>query len=105
MTKYGQTTDYKASEHVKVLERYLGKNVLDFILVNSKNPKKKALSWYEEYGEHPVEDNLKSTNYKIIRKDLIKDVMVTKDKSDELRRSIIRHDSKKLASEVMNLIS
>ncbi|MEK7160176.1 MAG: gluconeogenesis factor YvcK family protein [Patescibacteria group bacterium] len=105
MTKYGQTTNYKASEHVKVLERYLGKNVLDFILVNSKNPKKKALSWYEEYGEHPVEDNLKSTNYKIIRKDLIKDVMVTKDKSDELRRSIIRHDSKKLASEVMNLIS
>ncbi len=104
MTKYGQTTNFKASEHLKVLERYLGKNILNFVLINSKSPKKKALIWYEEYGEHPVEDNLKNTNYKVIRKDLIKDVVMTKDKSDELRRSIIRHDSKKLAQEVMNLI-
>lgn len=105
MTKYGQTTKYKASDHIKTLEEYLGKNVLDFVLVNSKSPKKKALSWYEEYGEHPVEDDLKQNkNYKIIRKDLIKDVIITKSAGDELRRSIIRHDSKKLASEVMNLI-
>lgn len=106
MTKYGQTTKYKASDHIKTLEEYLGKNVLDFVLVNSKNPKKKALSWYEEYGEHPVEDNLKQNkNYKIIRKDLIKDVIISKSAGDQLRRSIIRHDSKKLASEVMSIIS
>ena len=105
MTKYGQTTKYKASDHIRTLEEYLGKNVLDFVLVNSKSPKKKALSWYEEYGEHPVEDNLKNTNYKVIRKDLIKDVIITKSAGDQLRRSIIRHDSKKLASEVMSIIS
>lgn len=105
MTKYGQTTNYKASEHVKTLEKYLGKNVLDFVLVNSKMPKKQVLLWYEEYGEHPVSDDLKENiKYKIIRKDLIKDVVTSKSTGDELRRSIIRHDSKKLASEVMNLI-
>ena len=105
MTKYGQTTNFKASNHVKVLEEYLGKNVLDFILVNKTLPKKKVLSWYEEFSEHPVEDDLKKSNsYKVIRKDLIKDVVIKKPESDELRRSIIRHDSVKLAQEVMNLI-
>lgn len=105
MTKYGQTTNFKASNHVKALEEYLGKNVLDFVLVNKKLPKKQVLSWYEEYHEHPVEDDLgHSLNYKIIRKDLIKDVVITKNPNDDLRRSIIRHDSGKLAEEIMNLI-
>lgn len=105
MTKYGQTTNFKASDHLKVLEEYLGIGVLDFVLVNKTLPKKRVLSWYEDYEEHPVRDDLKeNTKYKIIRKDLIKDVVITKDKSDELRRSIIRHDSKKLAQEVINLI-
>lgn len=105
MTKYGQTTKYKASDHIKTLEEYLGKGILDYVLINSKRPKKQVLGWYEEYGEHPVEDNLKDTAYKIIRKDLIKDVVIAKSVGDQLRRSIIRHDSKKLAQEVMNLIS
>lgn len=105
MTKYGQTTKYKASDHIKTLEEYLGKGILDYVLINSKRPKKQVLGWYEEYGEHPVEDNLKDTLYKVIRKDLIKDVVIAKSVGDQLRRSIIRHDSKKLAQEVMNLIS
>ena len=105
MTKYGQTTNFKASDHLAVLEEYLGRDVLDFCLVNKTLPKKKVLSWYEEYGEHPVEDDLKNNkNIKVIRKDLIKDVIITKSASDELRRSIIRHDSAKLANEIMNLI-
>ena len=106
MTKYGQTTNYTASDHVRTLEEYLGKNVLDFVLVNNTSPKKKVLSWYEEYDEHPVEDDLKpNKNVKIVRKDLIRDVIITKSASDELRRSIIRHDSGKLAEEVMSLMN
>lgn len=103
MTKYGQTTKFKASDHINALEKYLGKNVLDFVLVNSKKPKKQVLSWYQEYEEYPVQDDLDG-KYKIIRKDLLKDVVIEQNPSDELRRSIIRHDSRKLASEVMNLI-
>ena len=104
MTKYGQTTNFKASNHIKALEEYLGKNVLDFVLVNKKLPKKQVLSWYEEYHEHPVEDDLEQDlGYKIIRKDLIKDVVITKNPNDDLRRSIIRHDSGKLAKEIMEL--
>lgn len=106
MTKYGQTTDYKASDHLGVLEEYLGKGVVDYVLVNSRLPKQQVLSWYEEYHEQPVEDDLPdNSKYKIIRKDLIKDVVITKDENDQLRRSLIRHDSEKLATEIMDLIA
>jgi uncharacterized cofD-like protein len=106
MTKYGQTTNYNASEHVKILEEYLVKGILDFVLVNKTLPRKQVLSWYEEYHEHPVVDDLQvNSKYKILRKDLIKDMIIKKSASDELRRSIIRHDSTKLAAEIMDMIS
>jgi uncharacterized cofD-like protein len=106
MTKYGQTTNHKASDHIKTLEEYLGKGVLDFVLVNDKKPKKTVLSWYEQYNEYPVEDDLKEKyKFNVIRKDLLKDIVIEQNPVDVRRRSIIRHDSAKLAAEVMELIS
>lgn len=105
MTKYGQTTLYSAKNHIDDLERYLGKGVIDYILINSKMPHKNALSWYEEYGEHPVLDDIDENHYKVIRKSLIKDVIVKADKNDMLRRGIIRHDPEKLAGELIKIIN
>ncbi len=105
MTKYGQTSHYSAKKHIEEFEKYLGKGIIDYVLVNSKNPKKSVLSWYEEYDEFPVADDLNdSESFEIIRKDLLKDVVITPEASDKLRRSIIRHDSKKLADAVMQLV-
>lgn len=104
MTKYGQTSKYGAKKHIAELEKYLGHGVIDFVLVNSKKPKKTVLSWYEEYDEFPVKDDLSEKNsFRIVRKDLIRDVFVSQNTSDKLRRSIIRHDSRKLANEVMEI--
>ncbi len=106
MTKYGQTTRYSAKDHLKDLEKYLGKNVIEYILVNSKMPREKTLYWYKEFEEFPVKDDLDfSKNIKIIRKNLIKDILIPKDSTDELRRSMIRHDSEKLAAEIINIIT
>ncbi len=104
MTKYGQTTQYSAKAHVDDLEKYLGKGVLDYVLINSKMPRKATLSWYEEFGEHPVTDDLKETNYKVLRKNLIRDVIIKADQNDMLRRGIIRHDPDKLAKEIIEII-
>jgi uncharacterized cofD-like protein len=101
MTKYGQTTGYSAVDHLATIEKYLGKGVIDFILVNSKMPTKKVLSWYEEYDEYPVTDDLKtSNNFEIIRKDLLKDVIISQNSNDSLKRSIIRHDGPTAHAEV-----
>ena len=106
MTKHGQTTNYSAKDHVEDIEKYLGIGVIDYVLVNSKLPRRDTLSWYEEFEEYPVKDDLEeSKDYEIIRKNLIKDVIVKNTDHDELRRSIIRHDSEKLAQEVIKIIN
>ncbi len=106
MTKHGQTTNYSAKDHVEDIEKCLGIGVIDYVLVNSKLPRRDTLSWYEEFEEYPVKDDLEeSKDYEIIRKNLIKDVIVKNTDHDELRRSIIRHDSEKLAQEVIKIIN
>ncbi len=105
MTKYGQTTHYTALDHVNDLEKYLGKNIINTVLVNSTRPSKKTLAWYEDFDEQPVLDDLKgSEGYSIKRSDLLRNVLLGKNSSDSLKRSIIRHDPEKLAATVMDLL-
>ena len=105
MTKYGQTTHYKATDHLKDLEKYVGKEVIDTILINSTRPNKKTLSWYEDFDEQPVVDDIRNTDvYNVVRENLLKNVLLSSS-SDTLKRSIIRHDPDKLAGAVMKLIN
>lgn len=106
MTKHGQTTHYSAKDHIADVEKYLGKSILDYVVVNTKRPRKETLSWYQEFEEYPVTDDLNETKqYKIIRENLIKDIVVKNTDHDILRRSIIRHDPEKLAKEVIKIIN
>lgn len=100
MTKYGQTTGYTASDHLNDLEKYIGKGVLDAVLINIKKPGKQALAWYKDSKEYPVLDDIKDGK-KAIRANLIRDVILGRASSDTLKRSIIRHDPEKLAQEII----
>lgn len=104
MTKYGQTTHYTARDHILDLEQYLGKGTIDTILINTKHPSKETLSWYEDFDEQAVQDNISGLNYYVLRKDLLKNTILKKSPTDSLKRSIIRHDSAKLASAIMEII-
>ncbi|HVF69722.1 MAG TPA: gluconeogenesis factor YvcK family protein [Xanthomonadales bacterium] len=104
MTKYGQTTHYTAKDHINDLEKYIGKGMLDTVLINTKRPTKETLSWYEDFDEQPVLDNLSASGYSLLRKDLLKNTVLKKSPTDSLKRSIIRHDSVKLARAVMEII-
>ncbi len=101
MTKFGQTNGFKSKDFVNIVEEYLGKNVLDYVLVNTKNPSRKLLEAYKKEKEFLVEDSLNENKYKIIRADLLKSGTVKKTKSDVIRRSLIRHDPKKLAKAIL----
>jgi len=106
MTKYGQTTDYTALDHIQDLSKYIGKKTISYILINTKIPSIKTLNWYKKYKEIPVVDNLNQLKgYQIIRANLIKDVLIDKVKGDDLRRSIIRHDPEKLSKKIIELIN
>jgi len=106
MARYGQTYRFGAADHVKVLEKYLGKSALGFVLVNNnlKFPKE-VLKRYEEENSFPVEDDLNDkNNFRVIRADLLSSLVFQKAKGDRLQRSMIRHDPKKLAGALVRLI-
>ena len=103
MTRYGQSFGYSAKDHVKDIEKYLGKN-LDFVLVNSKKIKFSVLASYEREKEFPVKDDLSDDYFKVIKKDLLSEKETKKVPGDVLCRSLVRHDSDKLAKTIISLI-
>ncbi|MCX7955878.1 MAG: YvcK family protein [Patescibacteria group bacterium] len=96
MTKAGQTSKYTALDHINDLEKYLGKKI-DIVLMNNGLISKRIINIYKKHNEEVVIDDLKDFNYQVIRKDIIDNKPVEKNKVDIVYRSILRHDSNKLA--------
>lgn len=98
MTKFGQTNRFKVSDHVREIEKYLGANILDCVIYNTKKPSDKILRYYQkskEYFVEPDPQNFKSTICYIGR-NLLSNRIVQKIPGDRLKRSLIRHDQLKL---------
>lgn len=106
MTKFGQTNNLTAMGHIKEVEKYLGPGVLDYVLVNKADSiPPKILRRYKEERAALVKDNLdNSVKSKIVRVSLISNKVYEKPKSDKLKRSLIRHDSTKLAKAIVSLL-
>ena len=94
VTQPGETDNFKASDHVKLLNKYLGKRKVDTLITNSEEIDPEIVKIYEtqEQKDLVVVD---SNNIKIehINKPLIK-----------VENNIIRHDNVKLALEIMNIL-
>jgi uncharacterized cofD-like protein len=106
MTKVGQTDDFSVKDHVKEINKYLEDVKLDYVLVNTAKPKGAALEWYENALVSLVEDDIgdgTKMGIKVVRGDFMSTVTYTKSKSDKVKRSLIRHDSDKLAEILMGL--
>ncbi len=104
MTKFGQTYNFTAQDHVKTLEKYIGK-CLDSVIVNTKEYPEDVLKKYKSMKESPVVDDLgQKAYYRIVRKPIVSDELIEKSKADGLIRSLIRHDSEKLAKEIIATI-
>ena len=101
MSKKGQTRNLTQSGYLKIVERYIGRNV-DYFLINNGKIPTKAYERYPKKGEHIIVDDLSAeeTKAKIIRADLVATAPVVREKGDKLERSLVRHDSKKLFREL-----
>ncbi len=101
MTKLGQTDNMKVSDHVDEISKYSGRRP-DIVLVNSKALPDDLLETYAKGDEWPVElDEIK--NVIVQSGDLLASETVKSAKGDVLKRSLIRHDSFKLAKKIMEL--
>jgi uncharacterized cofD-like protein len=101
MNRKGQTTGFKVSDYLKEINRYIGEDIFDFILVNSQKPSQELIEVYAEEGELVENDLIED---KVIYTPLLGESKETP-KKDLLKRSLIRHDSKKLAQELMKIVN
>lgn len=108
MTKYGQTDGFGSSKFVGELEKYLGGRKIDYCIMNnsSKIPDNILKNYKIENAELVRNDfDLKNITFKLIKGNLISKVPYIKPKSDKLVRSLVRHDSLKLARCIKNIIN
>lgn len=103
MTKSGQTTDYKASDHLKDLSTYLGR-APNYILINNGDIPNDIMESYKRYNEMKVVNDIGKNGYEVIEADLVDNSKIEKNSSDILYRSILRHDSNKVASQLKKII-
>lgn len=90
VTQPGETDDFKASDHIKYLEKYLGKNSIDAIIANDAKISSYIAKKYSSLEQKdPVK--LDVSALKKMGVDIISDKLWT------IEDSVLRHDSLKTA--------
>lgn len=93
MTQPGETEGYTVSDHVKALIEHVGKDVIDYVLVNNARPTREILKKYEEAGEFPVkidEKQVEETGVIMIKSNLLGEERGASHNSLVLAENIIR---------------
>lgn len=103
MTKLGQTDGMKASDHVGEITKYIDRNV-DYLFFNNQKLPEDLRSRYAKDGEFKVELGDVNQSCEIIEMDLLATEAVHNAKGDTLKRSLIRHDSDKLAKKLVEIL-
>lgn len=107
MTKPGQTDNFTLNDYISTIEKYLGKGIIKYVIFNTEMPDPKLLKKYAGHGEKPVmpENFKKGPNIKFMGYKLLSHKVYKADKNDALsnERSLIRHDSNKLAKIICDL--
>ncbi|MBU0535892.1 MAG: YvcK family protein [Nanoarchaeota archaeon] len=94
MTQPGETDNYNVSDHVDKIVKYLGKNILDYVVVNNERAPQNLYERYRKQGANRVKldrDSLDKYNIEIIEADLL------------TKKNLLRHDPDKLAKVVVGL--
>jgi uncharacterized cofD-like protein len=103
MTKPGQTDGFDSSTFVKITNQYLGKKKLNTVIINTKKPDSKVLGLYKKSGAEFVVPVKNIPDIEVINAELISNHIHKKSAGDKLERSILRHDSEKLAQIIYEL--
>lgn len=96
MTKFGETNHFTVEQFLLIIEKYLGKGVMDYILINDEKPQKSYLDKYKKERSELVKysrkylESLKKP--KAIFAKLVRN------------SSFLRHDPKKLAQSISRII-
>ena len=104
MTKAGQTTGMSMKNHVDVLTRYTGREP-DAVFLNSAPLPEDLLKKYALEQEFPVTYNINNETVNgVVIGDYLTQEVVKKRSGDTLKRSLIRHDSHKIAVAIIGML-
>jgi uncharacterized cofD-like protein len=104
MTKYGHTDGFEVNNFVNTLEKYLGKEIFDYVIFGNKKPSGALLKKYSSEGEWVKSDGKALKDKRFIGADLVSSELYRQNQADELKRTLIRHDSDKLAKTIISLL-
>lgn len=97
MTQPGETDNLSASEHLKILNKYLGNRKIEAVLINNEGIAKEIITKYKELQQKiPVEvdyDELEKLGVEIIEDDLA-----------VVEEGLLRHNSIKVALNVFSYL-
>lgn len=92
MTEKGETDDYSAADHLQVILEHLGKQIIDYVIVNSGPIDEGRLERYREEKAVPVSitrEEIISMGMCLIEEDLVSDTDVAWHEPNKLARVII----------------
>ena len=93
-TQPGETDDFTVSDHIRLLNSYLGNKKVDAVITNSEKVSKKILKKYETLEQKDlVKVDSKKIDIENINKPFIK-----------MDGEILRHDAIKIGLEIMNIL-
>lgn len=92
VTKPGETSHFTAKDFLDEIERYLGKGILDYIVINTKTPSLARIKQYEEEGREMVLPGKLSQRPTPLFGDFIR------------RSGFVRHDPDRLARVLVSLL-
>ena len=97
MTQPGETDNFSASDHIELLNKYLGKRKVDTIIVNNGKIKEELILKYESLEQKDQvlldRENLKKLKVEVVEDDLV-----------FIENEMIRHDSMKLSFYIFSLL-
>lgn len=96
MTQAGETTGYKASDHIEAINRHIGQGIVKSIVVHNEPIQKTVREKYAEENAEPViydTDRLLSLGLEIIEGDII-----------NKQYPAVRHDNDKIANLLYSLL-
>lgn len=95
MTQPGETDGYTASDHVRQIVEHVGKEAIDYVIVNVQKVDEQLKQVYAQKRAYPVEpdvDKIEAMGFKVVKANIISET------------NLVRHEPLKLSRAVMSLV-
>ena len=110
VNKAGHTTGFTAERYAAEINRFIGANRIDYIILNTAVPEEHLVELYQQEGETVVvsDKHNHAGRYQVVEVDILQQTKVVHQKSAEalgVRRTYIRHDTQKLAQVLIDILN